>query len=59
MANNNGVYCYGVSYVYTMHQNIGSIAHSGNCWLKAVKHNASVMFGEVGVDSAFMYGVFE
>ena len=55
----NETYCYGISYTYTVHQIPGDVAGSGNCWLKSVKHNASVMFVDVGVDSAFIYGLFE
>ena len=53
MSKINGSYCYGVSYTYTVHQ-IPGVADSGNCWLKAVKRNASVMYADVGVDSAFL-----
>ena len=56
MGDKTAAYCYGVSYTYTMHQNPAVVANSGNCWLKSVKHNASMMFAEVGVDSAFIYG---
>ncbi|KAK0508186.1 hypothetical protein JMJ35_009270 [Cladonia borealis] len=59
MGDKSAAYCYGVSYTYTMHQNPAVVANSGNCWLKYVKHNASVMFAEVGVDSAFIYGLHE
>ena len=51
--NNNGSYCYGVSYAYTLPQ-LPDVDNSGNCWLKAVKRNASVMYGDVFVDSAFL-----
>ena len=51
-SNTNESYCYGISYTYTVHQ-IPGVVDSGNCWLKAVKHNASVMYAAVGVDSAF------
>ena len=55
MGTHNGSYCYGVSYTYTVHQSQALQGFDGgNCWLKAVKHNASVMYEDVGVDSAFL-----
>ena len=50
--NVNGSHCYGVSYTYKVQQ-LPVVVDSGNCWLKAVKHNASVMYTDFGADSAF------
>ena len=55
MGTHNGSHCYGVSYKYTIRTDQALQGFcGGNCFLKAMKHNKSLIFDDVGVDSAFL-----